>query len=131
MRKVYGPFVFGEPTRSTYLDALHLCLFPQLKESEPDNFFWQQDDAPPEWHLSVSDWLNIPVIDQWIFRKEPDDKACFTWPTRSPDLTPYEFLFSVQCFNDRIRVWRLRGDHSLLACIRYQHMSPELGIVMV
>ncbi|GFW46521.1 uncharacterized protein TNCV_4812081 [Trichonephila clavipes] len=37
-RKVYGPFVFGEPTvtGSAYLDAVQLWLFPQLKESEPD-----------------------------------------------------------------------------------------------
>ncbi|GFT82113.1 hypothetical protein TNCV_3910401 [Trichonephila clavipes] len=37
LRKVYGPFVFGEPTviGSAYLDALQLCLFSQLKESEP------------------------------------------------------------------------------------------------
>ncbi|PRD32426.1 UNVERIFIED_CONTAM: hypothetical protein NCL1_20485 [Trichonephila clavipes] len=34
--KVYGPFIFGEPTvtSSAYLDALQLWLFPQLKESE-------------------------------------------------------------------------------------------------
>ncbi|GFY28071.1 uncharacterized protein TNCV_4394051 [Trichonephila clavipes] len=33
-RKVFGPFVFGEPivTDSAYLDALQLCLFPQLEE---------------------------------------------------------------------------------------------------
>ncbi|GFX72648.1 uncharacterized protein TNCV_4062441 [Trichonephila clavipes] len=69
--KVYGPFVFGEPTvtGSTYLDALQLWLFPQLKESEPDNFIWQQDGAPPHWLLSVRDWLNITVLDQWIFHK--------------------------------------------------------------
>ncbi|GFU23897.1 uncharacterized protein TNCV_3331661 [Trichonephila clavipes] len=74
--KVYGPFVFGEPTvtGSAYFDALQQCLFPQLKESEPDNFIWQQDGAPPHWHLPVRDWLNITVFDQCNFRKEPHDK---------------------------------------------------------
>ncbi|GFV29774.1 hypothetical protein TNCV_1925991 [Trichonephila clavipes] len=51
--KVYRHFGFREPTvaGSAYLDALQLWLFPQLKESEPDNFIWQQDGAPPHWHL--------------------------------------------------------------------------------
>ncbi|GFX33552.1 uncharacterized protein TNCV_1932191 [Trichonephila clavipes] len=65
------PFVSGEPTvtGSASLDALQLGLFPQLKESEPDNFIWQQDGASTYWHLSVRDRLNITVPDQWIFRK--------------------------------------------------------------
>ncbi|GFX33870.1 uncharacterized protein TNCV_3962791 [Trichonephila clavipes] len=48
-------------TGSVYLDDLQLWLFPQLEESEPNNFIWQQDGAPPHWHLSVRDWLNITV----------------------------------------------------------------------
>ncbi|GFT05389.1 uncharacterized protein TNCV_124011 [Trichonephila clavipes] len=60
----------------------------QLKESGPDNLIWQQDGAPPHRHLSVRDWLKINALDQWIFRKGPHDKACFAWPSRSPDLTP-------------------------------------------
>ncbi|GFV34245.1 uncharacterized protein TNCV_1775901 [Trichonephila clavipes] len=32
---------------SAYLDALQLWLFPQSEESEPNNFIWQQDGAPP------------------------------------------------------------------------------------
>ncbi|GFX92418.1 uncharacterized protein TNCV_1706941 [Trichonephila clavipes] len=74
-----GNFVFGELTLtgSAYLDALQLWLVPQLKENEPDNFIWQQEGAPPQWHLSLCDWLNITVLDQWIFRKGPHDKACF------------------------------------------------------
>ncbi|GFV86931.1 uncharacterized protein TNCV_2198831 [Trichonephila clavipes] len=62
-----------------------------MKESEPDNFIWQQDGAPLHWHLSVRDWLNIAVVDQWIFRKGPHDKVCFAWPPRSPDPTPCDF----------------------------------------
>ncbi|GFT25366.1 uncharacterized protein TNCV_182031 [Trichonephila clavipes] len=38
--------------------------------------------------LSVRDWLNITILDQWIFRKGPHDKA---WPPRSPDLKLYDF----------------------------------------
>ncbi|GFU06821.1 uncharacterized protein TNCV_4353731 [Trichonephila clavipes] len=76
-------------TGSTYLDALQLWLFPQLEESEPNKFIWQQDGAPPHWHLSVHDWLNITVTNQWIGRKEPPDKACIVWHPRSPHPTPY------------------------------------------
>ncbi|GFX90929.1 uncharacterized protein TNCV_3167601 [Trichonephila clavipes] len=91
--KVYGPFVFEEPTvtGSAYLDVVQLWLFPQLEESEPDNFIWQQDDAPPHSHLSVRCWLNITVLDQWILRKEPHDKVFFAWPPRSSDLMPCDF----------------------------------------
>ncbi|GFW20385.1 degenerin unc-8 [Trichonephila clavipes] len=42
-------------TGSAYLDALQLWLFPQSEESEPDNFIWQQDGAPPHWYFSVRD----------------------------------------------------------------------------
>ncbi|GFW94342.1 uncharacterized protein TNCV_1432771 [Trichonephila clavipes] len=53
-------------TGSAYLDALQ--LWPQLKVSEPDNFIWQQDGAPPHWHLLMRDWLNITVLEQLICR---------------------------------------------------------------
>ncbi|GFT39243.1 uncharacterized protein TNCV_2421771 [Trichonephila clavipes] len=78
-------------TGSAYLDALQLWLFPQLEESEPNNFIWQQDGVPPHWHISAHDWLNITVPKQWIGHKEIPDKACIVWPPRSPDLTPCDF----------------------------------------
>ncbi|GFY26149.1 uncharacterized protein TNCV_354651 [Trichonephila clavipes] len=56
-------------TGSAYLDTLQLWLFPQLEESEPNNFNWRQDGATPHWHLSVRDWLNITVPKQWIGRR--------------------------------------------------------------
>ncbi|GFX88814.1 uncharacterized protein TNCV_2575211 [Trichonephila clavipes] len=49
---------------------LELWLFPQLEESELNNFIWQQEGAPPHWHLSMRDWLNITVPNQWISRKD-------------------------------------------------------------
>ncbi|GFU90912.1 DUF4817 domain-containing protein [Trichonephila clavipes] len=59
--------------------------------SEPNNFIWLQDGAPHHWHLSVRNWLNITVPNQWIGHKEPPDKACIALPPRSPDLTPWDF----------------------------------------
>ncbi|GFV95101.1 uncharacterized protein TNCV_3708961 [Trichonephila clavipes] len=88
-RKKYG--TTKVVTGSAYLDALQLWLFPQLEESEPNNFIWQQDGAPPNWRLSVRDWLNITVPNQWIGRKEPPDKTCIAWPPRSPDLMSCDF----------------------------------------
>ncbi|GFW24492.1 uncharacterized protein TNCV_607331 [Trichonephila clavipes] len=44
--------------------------------------------APPHWHLSEHDWLNITVPNQWIGRKGPHDNVCFAWLLRSPDLKP-------------------------------------------
>ncbi|GFU32407.1 hypothetical protein TNCV_3611711 [Trichonephila clavipes] len=71
-------FRFGEPTVTGSAFILMLYnygYFLILEESEPDNFIWQQDGA--QWHLSVRDWLNITVPDQWISRKGLHDKACF------------------------------------------------------
>ncbi|GFU44617.1 DUF4817 domain-containing protein [Trichonephila clavipes] len=51
----------------------------------------KQDGAPPHWHFSVRDWLDITVPNQWIGRKEPPDKICIGWPPRSPDLTSCDF----------------------------------------
>ncbi|GFW81418.1 uncharacterized protein TNCV_377661 [Trichonephila clavipes] len=78
-------------TGSAYRDALQLWLFSQLEECEPNNFIWQQDGALPHWPLSVRDWSNITVPNQWIDRKESPDKACITWHPRSPDLTSCDF----------------------------------------
>ncbi|GFU33220.1 DUF4817 domain-containing protein [Trichonephila clavipes] len=54
----------------------------------------KQDGAPHHCHLSVRDWLNITVPNQWIIRKELPDKACATWPPRSLNLTACDFYLS-------------------------------------
>ncbi|GFX17783.1 uncharacterized protein TNCV_475831 [Trichonephila clavipes] len=78
-----------------------------MEESEPNNFIWQQDGAPPHWHFSVSDWLNIIVPNQWIDRKEPPYKACIA----SPDLTPCDF-FLMGFIQDCVYVPPLPADLS-------------------
>ncbi|GFV44426.1 uncharacterized protein TNCV_4736801 [Trichonephila clavipes] len=55
---------YSTVTGSVYLDALQIWLFPQLEESEPNNFIWPQHGEPPHWHLSVRDWLNITEPNQ-------------------------------------------------------------------
>lgn len=92
-RKVYGLFFFDGPsvTGASYLNMLEQWLFPQLEENEPENFSFQQDGAPPHWHNEVRAWLNATVPERWIGRKGPNDRACYAWPPRSPDLTPCDF----------------------------------------
>ncbi|GFS88821.1 uncharacterized protein TNCV_1000331 [Trichonephila clavipes] len=45
----------------SYLDVLQLWLFPHFEENEPNNFIWQQDDAPYHWHLLVRDHLLVSL----------------------------------------------------------------------
>ncbi|GFT92214.1 uncharacterized protein TNCV_774921 [Trichonephila clavipes] len=60
--------------------------------SEPNNFIWHFDGAPPHWHLSVRDWLNITVPPyQWNGREEPPYEACMAWPPYSPYLILCDF----------------------------------------
>ncbi|GFV45450.1 uncharacterized protein TNCV_299501 [Trichonephila clavipes] len=128
--KVHGPFVFGEPTvtGSAYLDALQLWLVSKLKEGEPDNFIWQQDGAPPHRHLSACDWLNITVPDQWIGRKGPQDKVCFAWPPRSPDLTRWDILSVVvhQRF-DEVHFW-LNDYVNKQNCRIWSEANPQVYV---
>ena len=91
--KVYGPFFFAERTVTgiTYLDMLQQWLFPQIMEDSQD-FIFQQDGAPPHWHLHVRDYLNESLPHRWIGRGADADQALHFWPPRSPDLTPCDYF---------------------------------------
>lgn len=91
--KVFGPFFFegATVTGQTYLKMLQNWLFPQLEE-EARQFIFQQDGAPPHWHLSVRAYLNERYPNQWIGRQSASDRALHHWPPRSPDLTPCDFF---------------------------------------
>ncbi|PNF43528.1 hypothetical protein B7P43_G03919 [Cryptotermes secundus] len=86
--KLYGPFFFGgnTVTGQPYLDMLQNWLFTSLQADSHD-FIFQQDGAPPHWHLMVRVLLNEKVPQQWIGRKGAQDLALCAWPARSPDLT--------------------------------------------
>lgn len=58
--KVYGPFFFAENTVTglSYLDMLTQWLMPQLLEDKP-RFLFQQDRAPPLFHLKVRQILQL------------------------------------------------------------------------
>ena len=82
---VIGPFFFAEKTvtGTTYLDMLENYAIPQL----PNEFFFQQDGAPPHYANEVRNYLNNQFPNKWIGRSGPIE-----WPPRSPDLTPLDFF---------------------------------------
>ena len=86
-------FFFAEPTVTgiNYLDTLQLWLMPQLQEDIVD-FIFQQDGAPPLYHLDVRAHLNANLPGRWIGRASHNDSPLLPWPQRSPDLTPCDFF---------------------------------------
>jgi len=65
---------------------LELYVAPQLEEFQPWIIF-QQDGAPPHWGSHVRRFLDATFPNWWIGRDGPT-----TWPPRSPDITPLDFL---------------------------------------
>ncbi|KAJ8890916.1 hypothetical protein PR048_010425 [Dryococelus australis] len=84
---LYEPIVIGIP----YLDMLPEWLFPQFEEAAGDLIF-QQDGAPPHWHLASRGYLSEMLPQRWIGRGAVGDQALHHWPPRSPDLTPCDFF---------------------------------------
>jgi hypothetical protein len=95
--KIYRPFFFAEKTIEgfSYLDMLQSWLFPQPEQDEAD-IILQQDRAPPHFHRELRIHLNETLPHRWISRGTNDDMF-LKWPTRSPDLTPLDFLFLGVC----------------------------------
>jgi len=94
--KVYGPFYFAEPTVTgiNYLDMLQLWLRPQLQEDIVD-FIFQQDAAPPHYHMDVRAHLKAKFPGRWIGYASHNDSPLLPWPPQSPDLTPCDFFNGV------------------------------------
>ncbi|PNF23796.1 hypothetical protein B7P43_G16593 [Cryptotermes secundus] len=78
--KVYGPlFLEGNTvTGQTFLDMLQNWLFTSL-QAESHDLIFQQNGAPPHWHLMARAFLNG--------RGPKTLLALCAWPARSPDLT--------------------------------------------
>jgi hypothetical protein len=91
--KTYGPCFFAETTVSgfSYLDMLENWLFPQLNQ-DSDDYIFQQDGAPPNFHREVREVLNYVLPQRWIGRRGPNDNPLLWWPPRSPDLTSCEAM---------------------------------------
>ena len=91
--RVYGPFFFegNTVTGQAYLEMLQNWLFTLL-QADSNDFIFQQDGAPPHWHLGVRAFLNENMPQRWIGRRGAKDLALCAWPARSPDLTVCDFF---------------------------------------
>jgi hypothetical protein len=88
--KILGPyFIEGHLTGGTYLEMLQ-GVISEFLEDVPlvylQDFYFQQDGAPPHYAQQVRQYLNATYGDRWIGRAGP-----VPWPARSPDLTPCDF----------------------------------------
>jgi hypothetical protein len=72
--KVYGPFFFVENAvmGNSYLDMLTLWFLPQVEEDSND-FIFQQDGAPPHFHMAVRNHLKTHLPRRWIGRAGASD----------------------------------------------------------
>ena len=88
--KVYGPYMFAEPTVTgiTYLHLLQQFLEPQLIQNGIlDSVVYQQDGAPPHFASIVRNYLTDTFAGRWIGRA-----SLRLWAPRTPDLTPNDFF---------------------------------------
>nr|CAI5843587.1 unnamed protein product [Callosobruchus analis] len=63
-------------------------IFPAIRALYGnDDFYFQQDGAPPHYHRDVRAYLDQNLSGQWIGRRGPIE-----FPPRCPDLTPLDFF---------------------------------------
>ncbi|GFS52141.1 DUF4817 domain-containing protein [Nephila pilipes] len=88
-RGLIGPFRFeGTVTGINYLTMLADSIFPAIRALyDNDDFYFQQDGAPPHYHRDVRAYLDQNLSGQWIGRRGPIE-----FKARSPDLTPLDFF---------------------------------------
>lgn len=58
------------------------------EQYQNDDFYFQQDGAPPHFALTVRALLDLKFPNRWIGRRGTID-----WPPRLIDLTPMDFFF--------------------------------------
>ena len=88
---VIGPVFFEDESVNmhSYLNMLEDIVVPKLREEySGEDFYFQQDGAPPHYAVIVRDFLSNVFPGKWIGRRGPIE-----WPPRSPDLTPMDFFF--------------------------------------
>jgi hypothetical protein len=92
--KVYGPFVFAEPTVTgiKHLDMLELWLMPQLQEDSKARTSFSNKPGPC--HTSIlTSMLTSKLIFTVIGLGAPLTMTpLIPWPPWSPDLTPCDFF---------------------------------------
>jgi hypothetical protein len=68
----------------------YLMASTQLEEGSND-FIFQYDVVPSHFHMAVWNHLNMDLPWRWLGHAGANDVWC-SWPPRSPDLTPGDFL---------------------------------------
>ncbi|XP_016075224.1 PREDICTED: uncharacterized protein LOC107542427 [Miniopterus natalensis] len=88
-RGLIGPFfVDGTVTGPIYLNLLRQSVMPSIREVfEDEEFYFQQDGAPPHYHHDVRSYLDDILPNRWIGRR-----GFVEYPPHSPDLTPLDFF---------------------------------------
>jgi transposase len=88
-RGLIGPFFFDATvTGPIYLNLLQQFVIPSIRiDFEDEEFFFQQDGAPPHYHRDVRSFLDELLPNRWIGRR-----GFVEYPPRSPDLTPLDFF---------------------------------------
>ena len=86
---VVGPIILHTSIDQTvYLNMLQDTIIPQVREQyQNDDFYFQQDGAPPHFALAVRALLDLKFPNRWIGRRGAID-----WPPSSPDLTRMDFF---------------------------------------
>ena len=75
-------YIQGVPKRCIHTS--NNCICEHFKE---EDFYFQQDWAPPHYHCDVTSFLNERFPNGWIGRR-----GFVEYPPRSPDLTPLDFF---------------------------------------
>lgn len=87
---IIGPYFFEDRlTGDVYLHFLQNelpNLLHHVDNETRQNFWFQQDGAPPHYCQTVREFLSEWKENRWIGRGGP-----IAWPPRSPDLTPLDF----------------------------------------
>ncbi|GFT66548.1 DUF4817 domain-containing protein [Nephila pilipes] len=88
-RGLIGPFFFDATvTGPVYLNLLQQSVIPSIREDfEQEEFYFQQDGAPPHYHRDVRSFLDGILPNRWIGLL-----GFVEYPPRSPDLTPPDFF---------------------------------------
>lgn len=90
-RGLIGPFFFDATvTGPIYMKLLRQSVMPCIQEGfEDEEFYFQQDVAPPHYHCGVRSYLNI-LSNRWFGRKGSAE-----YPPSSPDSTPLDFFMRI------------------------------------
>jgi transposase len=119
-----GPFFFQGTVKSqNYLTMLKEEFIPNAsKFIDLDQYYFQQDGAPPHYGLIVREWLDTTFPGRWVGRRGPIE-----WPARSPDLSPLDF-FLWGVIKDKVYAVKSRSLEELRNRIRnaFNIITPDL-----